>query len=127
MPGIGEAGVILLILLALAGVLGVFGGMILWGRWVARRQGGAWRYTVWMPAASLLCWMVGNVWTALGLQRAFASVGEQPPESRAVHLADGIAAAMRGTVIFGTLATGLGIVSVVVFVVGSFRAPSPNG
>jgi hypothetical protein len=98
-------------------------GLRVWGRWVARRQGGVWwQRASLMPPVALVLATVGIAGTMTQLVRAFERVQTVNPEYKAAALADGISGAMLFTAICGSAAGLLYAASFVTFLVGSIRA-----
>lgn len=114
-------GALLLLLIAQAAIaLGLFA----WGRWVARRHGGAaWRRAAWMPLLALALSMLGNAIVAALIARSFGALEGVDPSRKAAQLADSMsAAASAGTV--PTLASmALYMASLVAFTAGSLLRP----
>lgn len=101
--------------------------MFAWGRWVARRQGGAqWAKAAWLPVWAGGFWVVGLVGTIAGLVRAFGGVSSLPAEHKARVLADGISTAMWATALMGAPSAGLYLAAIAVFAVGSLRTATPT-
>lgn len=123
--GGGELAVIgLSFCMGLGVVLGMVAALVVWGRWVARRQGGgAWSGAAWLPVAAFGVQMAGMCITGASLVRAFSAVDAASPPDRAEALAASISNAMNATAILGGLGSVLFIVSIVVFAIGSIRAP----
>jgi hypothetical protein len=87
----------------------VSGGLFLWGRRVAARQGGWWRRTVWLP---LLAWLVAFAgtfggWLVCALTRA--------PLAGKIWTLSYLPSGVLSVLLF--------VASVVLFTVGSIRAP----
>jgi hypothetical protein len=87
----------------------VSGGLFLWGRRVAKRQGGWWRRAVWLP---VLAWLVAFGGTFGGW--FFAAVSRTPLAGRLWTASYGPSIELSVLLLVG---------SVVLFTVGSIRAP----
>lgn len=125
MIGAGELVVIAMIGLLLVLSLGVVAGLVAWGRWVARRQGGgAWSGLAWLPLVALGVQVVGGCVTSALMVRAFSSVDASPPESRATTLASSIEGVTTASAILGGLGIALFALSIAVFAFGTLRAPA---
>jgi len=107
----------------------VTAGLTSWGRWVARRQGGTrgWRALVWAPIGAFAAVSLGIVLTGVGLLRAFRDVAGADPAEKASLLSAGISDAMTATAVLAPISLLLSIVSVVAFLIGSFRPPAGAG
>lgn len=106
----------------------LIGALLLWGRWVARRHDTrAWWVAAWLPVLGLVVQHVGIVLTIVGLIDAFDAVAAAPPESRAVQLAQGIAAAMWATAIGVGVAAVIYLGCAIAYAVGTLRAPRAKG
>jgi hypothetical protein len=96
--------------------------LLLWGRWVARKHDTrGWWIAAWLPVAGLVVQHVGIALTIAGLIDAFDTVSAAPPESRAVHLAQGIARAMWPTAVGVGLAALIYLGCLVAYAVGTWR------
>jgi MFS family permease len=99
-------------------------GLLLWGRWAARRQGTRrWRNAAWLPMAALLLNVVGAAVAAWLAARIPAAPGPLGPEARQAWRMQfaGAGAVMLGS---AALAAVLYAVSVVLCLVGTVRASS---
>lgn len=99
-------------------------GLILWGRWVARRQGGGWWWTLaWLPVLGVAAAALGVLGTIIGMMNAFSAVAEAEPSMKATLLAEGIEAAMISTAIGVGVSTVLHLANCAVLIAGTVRAP----
>ena len=87
-------------------------GLLLWARWVARRQGSrGWRRAAWLPAVALALNLGGAAATAGLVDRAPPSPGPVGPEARAAWRrswtgagAVGLGSAALAALLYGTSA-----------------------
>ena len=99
-------------------------GLLVWGRWVARRQGTRrWRGAAWLPMAALLLNVGGAAVAAWLAARVPAAPGPLGPDGRQAWRAQfaGAGAVMLGS---AALAALLYATSVVLSLVGTVRASS---
>lgn len=125
MIGGGELVVIAATGLMLLLALGAIVALVVWGRWVARRQGGgAWSAAAWMPVVALLMHVGGGCVASAMLAYAFEDVSSVAVEQRAAALASMISATMNMSAVVWGLAMLLLVASIVICTVGTVRAPA---
>jgi hypothetical protein len=127
MIGAGEVVVIALIGLLLVLSVGGVGGLVFWGRWVARRQGGGvWNRLAWLPIVAVGVQVVTVCVTSALLIRAFSSLDTVAPERRAGVLASSIEHVVPASAVFVGIGVLLFIASIIAFIIGSARPPATN-
>jgi hypothetical protein len=119
-----EGFALLPLLLGVAVQVGIVFALYAWGRWVAKRQGGVWwRRAVALPLVAMGSGLLGVAITCVLLVRSFSALERVTPSHKAEMLSRAIADAMMSTALLGGLSMLLYLASVVVFTVGSLRAP----
>lgn len=119
MPGVFALAVQLLP--ALLVHLAIAGGLVAWGRWVARRRATSpsWRVVSWLPAVGLLVAVVGMSLSVRSLAGAFEAIETGASHERAALLARSISEAMNVTAAFAVGSALCYLASAVAFAVGS--------
>lgn len=128
--GSSEAVVIGIVLLVVVAQLAMLVGLVVWGRWVARRRGGGiWSFLAWTPLWGQGISCLGMGLTSVHLIGAFEAVSAVSAENRATQLADDISASMNFTALFGVVGMVIWIGSPLIFLVGTLLGPrlSPSG
>lgn len=107
--------------------LGVGVLLVVWGRHQARAGKGRAAQIGWMsPLIAMLAAVLGAAGTAVLLVRSFDDTASVPPESRALHVADGISSAMTALAIGMGLSVTLYVVSVVANLIATSRRRPPQ-
>lgn len=122
MFGIGAGELVVIALSVFLGLakLAAIAGLIVWGRWVARRLGTpGWRRASWMPVAAVVAQVVGVLATVGWLVRAFGGLAEVDAASRATVLARSISEAMNCVACASLIAIPLYVASVIGFAIGT--------
>lgn len=120
--GTGEIGVLLGVLSALLTYCVIPVLLVLWGRRVARRKGGArgWRVVSWLPLAALGFLVAGMGISIVALLASFRGVAMVEAASRATLLARGISGAMTFAAAGMAVSAAVFVFSLVAFVYGEW-------
>ncbi|UJR87269.1 MULTISPECIES: MotA/TolQ/ExbB proton channel family protein [Sandaracinus] len=126
MPNV-EIGELVVLGILSATFVGYFVGviaLIAWGRRIAKRLGGRWRFAPWLPALGLLVQLGGTCSTVGSLVMVFRGMATSDAALRATVLAQGISEAMKATACAVPISLLVYGASIVLFAVVGRRPPS---
>src|SRR5262249_41185064 len=99
----------------------------LWGRFVARRQGGGWwRFLTPVPFIALGMSTLGVAASVLQTLHVFSEVERGVPAAKVQHLAEGVTRGLSVANIALPVALLLSVASVLGLIFGTLKAPSPR-